>query len=136
MRGKYDIVHVRLLILVVENSDPRPIIRNLVQMLKPGGYLQWEELNYPDHYVKTINGSLQTPALHEFRKMVYSQGRNDWPLQLDVILNEEKFQKSRLYQFEDNLELAKANGELYLLTLDEFASRLAAAGKTNEASRM
>ena len=31
--AKYDIVHVRLLIVVVKNSDPRPIIRNLAKML-------------------------------------------------------------------------------------------------------
>ena len=136
LRGKYDIVHVGLLILVVENSDPRPIIRNLIQMLKPGGYLQWDEYNFLDHYVKTIDGSLQTPALHALREMWYSRGRNDWPLQLDVILNEEGFQNGRRYQFEDSQELARANGELFLLKADEFASRLAVAGKTDEASEI
>ena len=136
LRGKYDIVHVRLLVLVVENSDPRPVIRNLVQMLKPGGYLQWEELNFPDHYVKTIDGSLQTPALHEVGMICYSRGRNDWPLQLDDILNEEGFQNGRRYQLEDSPELARANGELCLLSIDEFALRLARAGKTDEASKI
>lgn len=38
--------------MFVGNSDPRPIIRNLVKMLKPGGYLQWEELDFPDSHVK------------------------------------------------------------------------------------
>ena len=35
----YDVVHVGLLVLVVQGSDPRNIIRNLLRMLKPGGYI-------------------------------------------------------------------------------------------------
>lgn len=136
LQGKYDIVHVRLLVLVVENSDPRPIIRNLVKMLKPGGYLQWDELNSPGCQIKTIDTSLQTPALQELREMVYSRGRNDWALELDVILNEEGFQDARFYHFEDSLELVRANGEIILLTLEEFAARLARADKKDEASKI
>ena len=37
--GRFDLVHIRLVVLVVEESDPRPIIGNLLKMLKPGGYL-------------------------------------------------------------------------------------------------
>lgn len=136
LQGKYEIVHVRLLVLVVENSDPRPIIRNLFKMLKPGGYLQWDDLNCPDTHVKTIDGSIQTPALQELRDMMYSRGRNDWPLQLDAILSEEEFQDARLYHFGDSLELARANGEQHLLTMEEFASRLTRADKTDEASKI
>lgn len=136
LQGKYDIVHVRLLVLVVENSDPRPIIRNLVRMLKPGGYLQWDDLNYPDTHIKTVDISLQTPALKELREMVYSRGRNDWPLQLDVILNEEGLEDAKLYHFEDTLALARANGEQHLLTMEEFASRLVRADNKEEASKI
>lgn len=31
--GKYDIIHVRLFILVVRDDDPTPILRNLISML-------------------------------------------------------------------------------------------------------
>ncbi|MCJ1262459.1 hypothetical protein MMC22_002329 [Lobaria immixta] len=134
--SKYDIVHVRLIGLIVENSNPRPIIRNLVKILKPGGYLQWDDLNLPDTHVKTVDESLQAPALQELRKMIYSRGRNDWPLQLDVTLNEEGFQDARLYHFKGSLELAKANNEHNLLFFEEFASKLASAGNTDEASQL
>lgn len=45
--GKYDLVHARLLVQVVNQAggDPRPIIQNVMKMLKPGGFLQWEEPN-------------------------------------------------------------------------------------------
>ena len=33
LRGKYDIVHVRLFLTVVRNNDPRPILDNMLRML-------------------------------------------------------------------------------------------------------
>ncbi|PYI02180.1 S-adenosyl-L-methionine-dependent methyltransferase, partial [Aspergillus sclerotiicarbonarius CBS 121057] len=44
---KYDVVHARLLVQVVlqAGGDPRPVIQNLMKLIKPGGYLQWEEPN-------------------------------------------------------------------------------------------
>jgi SAM-dependent methyltransferase len=60
--GKYDVVHVRLLISVVDNDDPGPVISHCLNLLseyniltaptfvlishtEPGGYLQWDELD-------------------------------------------------------------------------------------------
>ena len=33
LKGKYDIVHVRLFLAVVQDDDPTPILRNLMDML-------------------------------------------------------------------------------------------------------
>ncbi|KAI5358384.1 Putative S-adenosyl-L-methionine-dependent methyltransferase [Septoria linicola] len=43
LEGKFDIVHVRLLMLIVQNNDPMPLLRTLMSLLKPGGYFQWQE---------------------------------------------------------------------------------------------
>ena len=48
MLGGYDVVHVRLVFFAVRNEDLRPIIWNLIRLLKLGGYLQWNELNVID----------------------------------------------------------------------------------------
>ncbi|EMD01081.1 hypothetical protein BAUCODRAFT_29465 [Baudoinia panamericana UAMH 10762] len=53
LRGKYDVVHLRLFVFVVENDDPMPLIRNMMTMLKPGGYLQWEEYDREGSILKT-----------------------------------------------------------------------------------
>ena len=55
----FDVVHVRLLIAAVYNNDPRPILRNMIRMLKPGGMLQWGEI-MPNAYVlgKTQDGRM------------------------------------------------------------------------------
>lgn len=42
--GQYD-VHVRVFTGVVKNNDPAPVVRNAFKMLKPGGYLQWDEFD-------------------------------------------------------------------------------------------
>ena len=136
MLNRFDVVHVRLLGLVVENGDPRPIIQNLIKMLKPGGYLQWDDLNFPGANIKVADASLETPALSELREFLYSQGRNDWTLQLADIFQEEGLYDAVLYHFENRKELFKANCEQHLLTMEEFASRLASIGKKDEAARI
>lgn len=42
--GVFDVVHIRLLVPAVRANDPRPILRNALAMLKPGGLLQWGEI--------------------------------------------------------------------------------------------
>jgi SAM-dependent methyltransferase len=39
----FDVIHIRLVVGAVR-ADPLPVIRNLLQMLKPGGTLQWGEV--------------------------------------------------------------------------------------------
>ena len=136
MIGIYDVVHVRLIVLVVQKSDPRTILRNLLRMLKPGGYIQWDELNYPGTHVRNSNSLSHTPALHKLREMVYSRGRNDWTLQLSEFFTEEGLLDTMVYHFQDSSELARANGEQHLLTMEEFASSLAKMDHSEEATEI
>jgi SAM-dependent methyltransferase len=46
LQGTYDFVHVRLLSAAMLATDWKPVVCNLVQLLKPGGALQWEECNF------------------------------------------------------------------------------------------
>ncbi|KAF7531770.1 hypothetical protein G7054_g8555 [Neopestalotiopsis clavispora] len=43
MHGKYDLVHVRMLVTAMLPDEWDPTVRNLAALLKPGGFLQWEE---------------------------------------------------------------------------------------------
>ncbi|OQE36939.1 hypothetical protein PENCOP_c011G01408 [Penicillium coprophilum] len=122
--GTYDIVHLRLLILVVQKSDPVPVIRNVARLLKPGGYIQWDDLNYPDTHVVKVDPELATPAFDRLLKFVYSNGRHDWVLNLPTLLEQNGFESPRLDHFRDRVELATANGEQHLVTMEEFAQSL------------
>ncbi|KAL4905529.1 hypothetical protein BDW74DRAFT_152776 [Aspergillus multicolor] len=46
--GKYDLVHARHLVLAVTKSDLHTAVKNITSLLKPGGYIQWEEYDFAD----------------------------------------------------------------------------------------
>ncbi|MCJ1427309.1 hypothetical protein MMC29_005212 [Sticta canariensis] len=41
--GQYDIVHIRFFCQVANDEDAEPLLKNLITLLKPGGYLMWFE---------------------------------------------------------------------------------------------
>ena len=133
MIGIHDVVHVRLLGFVVKHGNPRPILRNLLKLLKPGGYLQWEDFNCPGTTVKSMSRGLYTPSLHKIKKLVYSQGRNNWAIELAETFKQEGLLDSKTNHYGDRLELIKANSDQHLLTFEEFASNLEHTGQGAEA---
>ncbi|KAI1371658.1 S-adenosyl-L-methionine-dependent methyltransferase [Hypoxylon crocopeplum] len=46
MHGKYDVVHLRLLVTAMLPEEWEPTVRNVSTLLKPGGFLQWEECDF------------------------------------------------------------------------------------------
>lgn len=48
--SKFDVVHVRLLLTAGPLTDPRNWTKAFSKLLKPGGYLQWEDIPYPTVY--------------------------------------------------------------------------------------
>jgi SAM-dependent methyltransferase len=134
--GKFDLVHVRLVVLVIENGDPTPLLRNIMKLLKPGGYFQWEELNYIDTVVKTVSASADISALDRFKEMTMSRGRNDWTVKLADFATKEGFGNANMYCFDDNLELIPAHMENYLMVMSEFASQVEANGLKEEGAAM
>ena len=133
--GKYDYVHTRLLLLVVEQKNPRSIIRNLRKMLKPGGYLQWDELDCVNMCVKKVDPNLQAPALDQLREWSWAEGRHDWTVQLPQFFTEEGFHAPKIDYFGDSPELIRAFNEQHLLTVEEFAEGLVKLGKPEAASK-
>lgn len=45
--GKYDLVHARLLMFALKADQWLPAAANLRTLLKPNGYLMWDESGYP-----------------------------------------------------------------------------------------
>lgn len=126
---KYDFVHVRLLILVIQNSDPRSIVRNLLKLLKPGGFLQWDELDCVNMCIKKDDPSLKTPALDEIYSLCHSSGKYDWSVQIANILAEEGFRNAEIEYFGDSQEMARAFNDQHMLTMDEFATMMTKIGQ-------
>ncbi|OJJ05901.1 hypothetical protein ASPVEDRAFT_87227 [Aspergillus versicolor CBS 583.65] len=52
LEGKFDVVHLRMWAFVVRNDDPNPLIQHAAKLLKPGGYVQWEDARFESIVVK------------------------------------------------------------------------------------
>lgn len=133
--GKYDYIHTRLLLLVVQAQDPRPIIRNLRRLLKPSGYLQWDELDTGHMSIKKVEAGLPTPMLEQLRDWSWAEGRHDWTVRLADFLAEEGFEKTATDFVGDGLELARAFNGQHLLTAEEFAEGLMKLGESEAAAK-
>ncbi|KAK3311847.1 hypothetical protein B0H66DRAFT_575676 [Apodospora peruviana] len=66
--GTFDIVNVRLIVFVIE-EDPAPVLRNLLKLLKPGGYLQWCEIDLESQHVETISPDVPKDCLEAVQKL-------------------------------------------------------------------
>ncbi|TGO34624.1 hypothetical protein BHYA_0189g00120 [Botrytis hyacinthi] len=44
--NKYDLIHIRPLATGINPTEWKPIVQNLLKLLKPGGAIQWEEYNW------------------------------------------------------------------------------------------
>lgn len=122
--GKFDMIHLRLLGLAVKDGNTKPILRNVAKMLKPGGHLQWEELDEEHTTVQTIDPSGKAPAWNELTRRSKETVKDNWPLRLDQAATEVGFEDSRLYQFEDRKDMSRLHTEVAMLFFEEFASRL------------
>ncbi|KAJ5094156.1 hypothetical protein N7456_010017 [Penicillium angulare] len=126
--GFFDIVHVRLITVVVKNNDPRPILANLRKLLKPGGYLQWDEVDTIGCSIKTVPGVSAANLDTLFSQL---KGRDTWKYELKRIMDENGYTDSMLYTYEYGLGMARFWNDVYVSTWKEFADN---ALKTPEES--
>ncbi|OKP14388.1 hypothetical protein PENSUB_14167 [Penicillium subrubescens] len=60
--NRYDLVHVRLLVAAIDETRYPAAIANVYSILKPGGYLEWEEID-EETYISNNN-----PVIWEIRR--------------------------------------------------------------------
>jgi len=84
---KYDVIHIRHFVCVVKENDPTPLLKNLLRMLKPGGWLQWDEWDVLNrHFVKASpshSHSSIDKLEEEFANMRRYTPRPEWTARLD-----------------------------------------------------
>ncbi|KAF2110497.1 S-adenosyl-L-methionine-dependent methyltransferase [Lophiotrema nucula] len=89
--AQYDIVHVRGVVLYVFNDDPSELLANFMVLLKPGGYLCWDDLDLAAHNPKTSDPNVSheiADKIEEFGRMWFkTQGLPfSWLRSLDTTL--------------------------------------------------
>ncbi|KAL9081850.1 MAG: hypothetical protein Q9159_006971, partial [Coniocarpon cinnabarinum] len=60
--GRYDIVHVRFVVCVLNDEVAAAFLRNIMTLLKPGGYLQWFESAVMDFEVHAPDAATAASA--------------------------------------------------------------------------
>ncbi|PQE18182.1 UMTA methyltransferase family protein [Rutstroemia sp. NJR-2017a BBW] len=129
MVGKYDFVHVRLLILVLGNkSQVHSLAQKIMKMLKSGGCIQWDELDAVDMSITKATPETQAPALEQLREKSWAGRRYDWTVEIPNVLREEGFEDVGGKVYGDEMGLVRAFNEQHLWTMDEFARRLMGLG--------
>jgi len=60
--GRYDVVHIRYFGLLIRNGNHRGVLNNLTSLLKPGGSLQWVEVDIARQRVVSARQDIVTKA--------------------------------------------------------------------------
>ena len=140
LEGTYDVVHIRLLLLVVRDNDPRPLLRNAMKMLKPGGWLQWDELDPWGAYTVSVAGAEESRSSHNGdeggdvnqleKKAIGFQKKQEltamdtlrWVLELHSMIEEVGFEDIRREEIGCDLSLAKYYQDMQFLVMEEEAA--------------
>ncbi|KAF7894318.1 hypothetical protein EAF00_007832 [Botryotinia globosa] len=93
LRGQYDVVHISLLCVVVPGGDPRHVLDNVLTLLRPGGYIQWKEVDFGMMACKAATPDLSTSNLKELMRWMYEVPLKkftsfEWIRQLSSIFQE------------------------------------------------
>ncbi|KAL5332698.1 hypothetical protein BJX70DRAFT_383334 [Aspergillus crustosus] len=125
--GIYDVVHIRAFVSVIPDSDLTPVLSVAQALLKPGGFLQWEETRGDRFLVQSPSPQLSQAACDNI-VLILDAGlqqrgiRNDWVDVLDTHLERFGFQDTRLLIHEKRKQDYKGWTEDYLMVWEECAA--------------
>jgi len=105
-------------------------------MLKPGGYLQWDELDLVNIGVEKVDSTVPSPALDEMVIISKANGRYDWTLDIKKVMEEEGFQDVSSDPIGNPPELVRPFNELHLMSMEEIGRSFARRGQHEMASKL
>ncbi len=128
--GAFDVVHLRLLVSAVVDNNARPLIDNALAMLRPGGYLQWDENDPANQEYHVPEKGMEAPGARALTTLMrvmtkaHSRILPDWLYGLAQTLREKGCDVLVEGKMEAKRELAKAWTENYLLVFKGMCCRL------------
>ena len=75
LRGSFDVVHIRFFNGIVLNNEVQPLISTITKLLKPGGWLQWEEMDPSTLGVSTPRPNIDTTYCQKLIGFILSVGK-------------------------------------------------------------
>ncbi|KAI8951037.1 hypothetical protein F4801DRAFT_589909 [Xylaria longipes] len=108
LHGQFDAVHLRLVLSLIRSGSPKPIIQHAKMLLKPGGYLQWDELDPFNHFdVLTPESRTNAPNMKATFQNIKDLADWSWIAKLPQTLLEEGFQDAVQHSHEPRSEMFK-----------------------------
>ncbi|KAK7915071.1 hypothetical protein PG985_012774 [Apiospora marii] len=128
LKGTYDVVHIRAFDSVIRNAEAiKPVLSAAMELLKPGGFFQWEEMRGDNWIVEAPSPDTQRVACSTISQVLkgalQAQGiEKEWIDVLDTHLDAFGFRGARLLVHEKRRQDWKAWTEDYLMVWEEIAS--------------
>ncbi|KAL9083355.1 MAG: hypothetical protein Q9165_008555 [Trypethelium subeluteriae] len=129
MLERFDVVHTRLIFTIVEGqtedeglATARKAISGLLKLLKPGGWLQWDELDVAHSFLLRADPAAEAPASTMERFLSVLEQKGKWVEKLVDVLREVGMQGARLWRYEERKDLAKQFFENNLMKDEEMAN--------------
>lgn len=85
--GVFDIVHIRAFYSCVKSNSVQPLLDNLLKLLKPGGYLQWDESDASTLSCTTPSSEVKAEAVETIVKIQNMLSRTSSQLHPDWLHN-------------------------------------------------
>lgn len=125
--GAFDVVHIRLFIAIIKNNDPTPLLDFCHKLLKPGGYLQWDDHEPSVNQVGSHDGS-PTEGMAMISRITQTHKPTDWIRKLPRTFVERGFQ---VVEVDQRVMLPWQRGmyvDNYCMLADEFVGRAEIGG--------
>ncbi|KAL9074668.1 MAG: hypothetical protein Q9157_004297 [Trypethelium eluteriae] len=129
MLERFDVVHTRLIFTIVEGqtedeglATARRVVSGLLKLLKPGGRLQWDELDVACSFLLRADPAAEAPAPTMVRFLSVLEQKGKWVERLAEVMEEAGMQEARLWRYEERKDLAKQFFENNLMKDEEMAN--------------
>ncbi|KAJ0424473.1 hypothetical protein BJY00DRAFT_276765 [Aspergillus carlsbadensis] len=125
--GVYDVVHIRALTSVIPNEPTLTRVLSIAsKLLKPGGFLQWEETRGDKFIAEAPSQQVTKSACEGIIQILHGSMqqrgvRNDWVDALDTHLKQVGYRDARLLVQEKRKQDYKGWTEDYLMVWEELA---------------
>ncbi|KAL8991210.1 MAG: hypothetical protein Q9169_007921 [Polycauliona sp. 2 TL-2023] len=132
LHGTFDVVHVRLLSVALGDAvKGEEIVRNISMLLKPGGWLQWEEMDMTRSIVATADPSITPIAIPRMDQAMKTGSERSLIPRLGELLSSaggNGFCEVNKYEVDAKKEILRWSTEMHVLAVAEAAENWPAGG--------
>lgn len=123
--GTFDFIHMRLLILAAEDNV-QPLVQNVMKLLKPGGWMQWDELDWQRPSVKDAagQGGHENSALAKIGQLMKERASHDWVVNMDEMLMKSGFENVQRHSILNDKKMWKFATDLTIVLWEEILAGL------------